>query len=185
MAGSRAFAFGATIAIRRQVLASVGGFTSIVNQLADDYRLGELTREMGLRTVLSEVVVETSVVDRNLGDLVRHELRWLRTIRALRPVGYAFSFITFGVPVTAVGMLLAGGAPVAVEMLAITGLARIMLHIKTRRPGSAALQLLLLPLRDLLSLGLWGWSFATRRVHWRDHHYHVSRDGSAMPVVRI
>jgi ceramide glucosyltransferase len=185
MGGSRSFAFGATIAIRREVLASVGGFTSIANQLADDYRLGELTRGMGLRTVLSEVVVETSVVDRNLGDLIRHELRWLRTIRALRPVGYAFSFITFGVPVTAVGMLLAGGAPLTVDMLAITGVARIMLHMRTRGPGSAALQLVVLPLRDVLSLGLWGWSYVTRRVHWRDHHYHVSHDGSALPVVRF
>ena len=61
MSGSRAFAFGATIALRRKVLADIGGFMPIVNQLADDYRLGELTRRMGLRTVLSEVVVETCV----------------------------------------------------------------------------------------------------------------------------
>jgi hypothetical protein len=39
MFGSRAFAFGATIAIRRHVLRRIGGFASIANQLADDYRL--------------------------------------------------------------------------------------------------------------------------------------------------
>jgi ceramide glucosyltransferase len=96
MAGSRSFAFGATIAIRRQVLASIGGFEAIANQLADDYRLGELTRRMGLRTVLSEVVVETCVDERNLDELLRHELRRLRTIRAVRPAGHALCFITFG-----------------------------------------------------------------------------------------
>ena len=110
MAGSRSFAFGVTIALRRQVLASIGGFTSIADQLADDYRLGELTRRLGLRTVLSEVVVETCVAELNFGDLVRHELRWLRTIRALRPLGYSFSFVTFGVPVALLGALLARGA---------------------------------------------------------------------------
>ncbi len=110
MFGSRAFAFGATIAIRRQVLAGVGGFAAIANQLADDYRLGELTRALGLRTVLSDVVVETCVDERSLGDLVRHELRWLRTIRAVRPLGYSLSFVTFGVPVAMVGCLLAAGA---------------------------------------------------------------------------
>ena len=61
MSGSRAFAFGATIALRRNALAEIGGFGAIANQLADDYRLGELTRRRGLRTVLSDVVVETSV----------------------------------------------------------------------------------------------------------------------------
>lgn len=184
MGGSRSFAFGSTIAIRRQVLAGIGGFMAIANQLADDYRLGELTRRLGLRTVLSDMVVETCVCEGSFGELVRHELRWLRTIRAVRPVGYAFSVVTFGVPVAATGALLADGAVASVVMLAVTALARVMLHVTTRRPGSAASQVMLLPLRDLLSLGLWGWSFVTRRVHWRNNHYRVTRDGSALPIVR-
>ena len=110
------------------MLASIGGFLSIANQLADDYRLGDLTRRLGLRTVLSEVVVETCVAESSFAELVRHELRWLRTIRALRPVGYGFSFVTFGVPVAIVGVVLAGGAAATVAMLGITALARIMLH---------------------------------------------------------
>ena len=185
MAGSRSFAFGVTIALRRQVLAGIGGFTSIADQLADDYRLGELTRRLGLRTVLSEVVVETCVAELNFGDLVRHELRWLRTIRALRPLGYSFSFVTFGVPVALLGALLARGTAPAVGMLAATALARTVLHLFMRRPGSAPFQLAVLPLRDALSLGLWAWSFVTRHVHWREDRYQVTRDGSVQPVVRI
>jgi ceramide glucosyltransferase len=185
MAGSRSFAFGATIAVRRQVLAGIGGFMSIANQLADDYRLGELTRRMGLRTVLSEVVVETCVADPSFGDLVRHELRWLRTIRALRPLGYGFSFVTFGVPVAVLATLLAGGTAPAVGMLAVTALARVMLHCLTRTKGSAPFHFVLLPFRDVLSLSLWAWSFVTRRVHWREDRYQVTRDGSVQPVVRI
>jgi ceramide glucosyltransferase len=178
MAGSRLFAFGATIAIRRHVLASIGGFMTIANQLADDYRLGELTRRMGLRTVLSEVVVETCVDESNLSELLRHELRWLRTIRAVRPVGHALCFITFGIPVAALGSLLAAGALPALAMLAITAVARAMLHSALRRRDSALAHLLLLPLRDTLSFALWGWSFATRRVRWRDDYFQVTRNGA-------
>jgi ceramide glucosyltransferase len=177
MAGSRSFAFGATIAIRRRVLASIGGFMAIADQLADDYRLGELTRRIGLRTVLSDVVVETYVDESNLGELLRHELRWLRTIRAVRPVGHALSFITFGIPVAALGSVLAAGALGALAMLAITALARAMLHSTLRKRGSALAHLLLLPLRDTLSFALWGWSFVTRRVRWRDGHFQVTRNG--------
>jgi ceramide glucosyltransferase len=175
--GSRSFAFGATIAIRRHVLASIGGFMAIANQLADDYRLGELTRRMGLRTVLSDVVVETCVDERSLGELLRHELRWLRTIRAVRPVGHALCFITFGIPVAALGSLLAAGASSALVMLAITAATRVMLHATLRKSGSALSRLLLLPLRDTLSLALWGWSFAARDVRWRQDHFQVTRDG--------
>ena len=184
MSGSRAFAFGATIAMRRKVLADIGGFMSIANQLADDYRLGELTRRMGLRTVLSDVVVETCVDERNFGELVRHELRWLRTIRAVRPMGYALSFVTYGVPVAALGSLLAAGAAAAVAMLGITAAARVMLHLTVRKPGTALSHMLVLPLRDTLSFALWGWGFVTRRVHWRDDHFQVTRDGSVESVVR-
>ena len=184
MAGSRSFAFGATIAMRRQVLERIGGFASIADQLADDYRLGELTRRLGLRTVLSEVVVDVCVAERSFGDLVRHELRWLRTIRAIQPLGYAFTFVTFGVPVAAVGTLLDGGAAPAVGLLAATAAARVMLHLSMREPGRNRTQLVLLPLRDLLISSLWAWSFVTRHVHWRDERYEVTRDGSAQPVVR-
>jgi ceramide glucosyltransferase len=185
MAGSRSFAFGATIAMRRQVLEKIGGFASIADQLADDYRLGELTRRLGLRTVLSEVVVDVCVAESSFGDLVRHELRWLRTIRAIQPLGYAFTFVTFGVPVAALGTLLDGGALPAVALLAATSAARVMLHLSMREPGRNQTQLALLPLRDLLISSLWAWSFVTRHVHWRDERYEVTRDGSAQPVVRI
>ena len=91
MSGSRAFAFGATIAIRRDVLARIGGFR--VDRQSTGRRLstGRVDARIGLRTVLSDVVVETCVDERSFGDLVRHELRWLRTIRALRPLGYSLS----------------------------------------------------------------------------------------------
>jgi ceramide glucosyltransferase len=184
-AGSRAFAFGVSIAIRRQVLTSIGGFTSVANQLADDYRLGELTRRLGLRTVLSDVAVDTHVREHSLGGLVSHELRWLRTIRALRPAGYSLSFITFGVPVTALAALLARGAAGALIMLAIAVLARVLILFAAQPADKRWQRLLLLPFRDFLSFALWIWSFATRRVQWRDDFYQISRDGSAQLVVRI
>ena len=184
MAGSRSFAFGATIAIRRQVLASIGGFKAIANQLADDYRLGELTRRMGLRTVLSDVVVETCVDESSLGELLRHELRWLCTIRSVRPVGHALCFVTFGIPVAALGSLLAAGALGTLAMLAITVVARAMLHSTLRRRDSARAHFLLLPLRDTLIFALWGWSFATRRVRWRDEHFQVTRNGAFRREIR-
>jgi ceramide glucosyltransferase len=71
--GSRSFAFGATIAVRRETLSRIGGFTSIADQLPDDYRLGELTRRKGLRTVLSEVEVQTCVEETGPAALAAHD----------------------------------------------------------------------------------------------------------------
>jgi ceramide glucosyltransferase len=186
LSGSRAFAFGVTIALRRQVLAGIGGFAAIANQLADDYRLGELTRAGGLRTVLSDVVVETCVDERSFAGLVRHELRWLRTIRAVRPLGYGLSFITFSVPVALLGCAISRGAWPAIVLLAVTALGRVVLHLSVRDTASGiARDFAVLPLREALSLLLWAWGFVTRRVHWRDDRFRVTRDGSVQPVMRI
>jgi ceramide glucosyltransferase len=181
-AGSRSFAFGATIALRREVLSQIGGFGAIANQLADDYRLGELTRNAGLRTVLSEVGVDVVVRESSFGSLVQHELRWLRTIRAVRPLAYSFCFITFGTPMALLGALFTRGGSVALTLLTIATVSRLLLHLKRRRVHASAAQMALVPLRDCLSLILWAWSFTNRRVIWRDEHYQVSPDGSALPM---
>ena len=185
MSGSRAFAFGASIALRRDALSRIGGFMSIVDQLADDYRLGELTRGAGLRTVLSDVVVEIAVAERSFADLIGHELRWLRTIRTLRPAGYTFSFVTFTIAVALIGACLSQGALPALMMLVIAVLARCLLHLQTRQAGAGAAQLLIVPFRDMLSLALWALSFRNRRVRWRDDHFEVTSDGSVELVVRV
>lgn len=180
--GYRSFAFGATLAVRRETLARIGGFDALSDQLADDYRLGELIRAQGLSTILSEVEVETVVGERSAAALISHELRWRRTIRNLSPYGYGFSFVTLGVPVTALQLWLSRGTALAAALFGVTALARLAVHLRARPPGASPLRLLLVPLRDALHLSLWIWSFASRRVQWRDDHYRVSRDGAARPV---
>jgi ceramide glucosyltransferase len=179
MAGSRAFAFGATIALRRGVLAAIGGFLPIVNQLADDYRLGEMTRGVGLRTVLSHVYVDTYVNRRTLHDLIRHELRWLRTIRAVRPMGYRLSFVTFSLPVAIAGAWLAAGSPLCLAAIGVTALCRVVIHLTTRTERGRAPRVALLAVRDMLTLTLWGWSFVSRRVQWRGDSFWITPDGTA------
>ncbi len=183
MFGSRAFAFGATIAMRAEVLAAAGGFSAIANQLADDYRLGELTRRMGLRTVLSQVRVDTYVCQQSLPDLVRHELRWLRTIRALRPVGYGLSFVTMGIPVALMGVWLSGGSRACVAAASITTACRLMIHISTRATRATPLLAALIAVRDTLTLVLWMWSFTSRRVQWREDSFRIRDDGSAQRIL--
>ncbi len=185
--GSRSFAFGATIALRRDALSAIGGFPAIADQLADDYRLGELTRGLGLATVLSHVVVETSVDEPSFRQLVQHETRWLRTIRAVRPGGYAASAVTFSLPVAVLGCALAGAGTGALLLLSATAAARVMLHFLVYAPepalGGSRRRLWALPASDVLGFALWCRGFAAREVQWRHQRYRVARDGSAHPII--
>lgn len=187
--GSSSFGFGATIALRRDSLLAIGGFKAFANQLADDYQLGELTRARGLQTVLSDYVVETSVIETSATGLMRHELRWLRTIRAIQPGGYLLMFITFGLPMMLLLALVPTLRPMALPLLAFTAGARAVIHYDAscQRPSPglfALLTLPLLPLRDLLSLGVWATSFASRRVSWAGNEFSVADDGSLHDVAQ-
>ncbi len=180
--GSRAFAFGATIALRRDALDAIGGFQAIADQLADDYRLGELTRRRGQRTVLSDVDVETWVDERSFRQLAQHGLRWLRTIRVVRPAGYAFSAVTFSLPVAVLGCVLAAGSDVTLALLAATVALRLMLHFATHAAAARRPPVWAIPLADALGFALWCTAFVTREVQWRQGRYRVARDGSVQPI---
>jgi ceramide glucosyltransferase len=181
---SRAFAFGATIALTRQVLESVGGFAAIADQLADDYRLGQLTRGLRLRTVLSEVIVDTTVSEPALPELVDHQLRWLRTIRCVRPVGYALAGFTLSVPVALLGTLVSLGQAGTPWLLLLTIACRALLFYIGPSPGRRGLRGLPMALAaDCALFTLWCASFTSQRVRWREADFEVSDDGSVVAVM--
>ena len=166
--GSSAFGFGATLALRADALRAIGGFEAVKDRLADDFWLGELSRRRGLRTLLSDVEVGTDVTETSLGALWSRERRWLQTIRSLNPLGYSFSFITFTLPMLALGLWLA--PTVWNAGLGVLG-AAARLGLYRGRPGQA----LLAPLRDVLLLLEWLSAFFGRSTHWRRHRVAIDR----------
>jgi ceramide glucosyltransferase len=171
--GSSAFGFGATIALRAETLHRIGGFEALKDRLADDFWLGELTRRLGLATVLSDVTVSTDVTERSLAQLWARERRWMQTIRSLNPPGYAFSFVTFTLPMLALGLWL---APMPWSWaLALPGLcARLLLHWRAQpHLGALPLAPILATLRDCLLLAEWLSAFAGSTTRWRGHWLRV------------
>ncbi|WP_116136548.1 bacteriohopanetetrol glucosamine biosynthesis glycosyltransferase HpnI [Trinickia diaoshuihuensis] len=179
--GSRSFGFGATLALRSSVLSDIGGFDALKDCLADDYWLAEYTRRRGMTTVLSEVVVDTDVIEPDFSTLWLRETRWLRTIRSINPLGFAFLFITFTFPWVLAGALLAlhgqagGREAVLAASTALGVCARIGLHARaSRERGEFWRDLPLVPLRDALLAAQWFVAAFGSHVVWR---------GARMPVV--
>jgi ceramide glucosyltransferase len=181
--GSTRFGFGSTIALRRQVLAAIGGFERLSEQLADDFWLGELTRRRGLRTVLSDLVVTTDVTETGLPQLWGHELRWLRTIRSAAPTGFAFMFPTLTWPMLAAGLAIAH-TPLCAAVAAAGVGARLVLHYNARSPGprSGLVRAVgLTILRDCLLLAEWAAALAGTEVRWRDQTLVARGEPTAEP----
>jgi ceramide glucosyltransferase len=181
--GYQGYVSGQTLCLRRDTLQAIGGLRAVANDLAEDYRLGALIRGLGLRIVLSPYVLSAQHHEPNLDALTRHELRWLRTIRVLRPSSFRFLFITFSLPLAVLGIAITATGPAfsttGWALLQITVLARLGCHFVNRLRGDRPLlrDLWLLPMRDLLLC--WGWcrSIFTTRVTWQGKEFDVDADG--------
>lgn len=169
--GSRAFGFGATLALRRETLDGIGGFHAIRDELADDYWLAQRVRDAGLATELSDCVVTTDVAEASARGLARHELRWMRTIQMLNPPGYAGMFVSFGLVAATLGAALTGWAHPGLALLGVTCAARVGLHFAAAPRGPhwgwrACRTLPLVGVRDVLGLVLWAAAYTSRQVAW-------------------
>lgn len=186
--GGGSYASGQTLCLRRQTLEAIGGFQAITSHLADDYRLGELIRGKGFRIVLSPTAVQAEHDEPDLDALTRHELRWMRTIRKLRPRSFRLLFLTFSLPMAIAGFALSAAAAeplltqVARWLGAIVVVARLGVHFAHRIASdqsgrSVVADLWLLPVRDALLGWHWFVSFLSSRICWRGGEFDVDADG--------
>jgi ceramide glucosyltransferase len=142
-------------------------------------------------------MVATDVIEPTFAALWQRETRWLRTIRSVNPLGFAFLFITFPTPwlmagacltevfaTGANGMTHSGPAVVAAVSTCVGVAARLLLHARAARHSlplrgtvtDAAANsftrafwrdLPLLPLRDTLLLSQWISAAFGSHVTWR------------------
>ena len=178
-----AFCFGATMAVRRDILESIGGFERLGSYLADDYMLGMLITQQGYRVHLSSYVVENVLIEHSFKSLFLRELRWARTIRTVQPLGYAFSFIMYSIPLAIVAGLLdeltVDTDIFELGFVAFAVLLRVALHFIVRRvlKVSQGPSPWLVPIRDMLSLLVWATGLLGRDVVWRGHAFSVNSAG--------
>jgi ceramide glucosyltransferase len=178
-------AFGATLACRRDALAAIGGFRALVDYLADDYMMGELISRRGLRVALAPYLVSNVVAERDLPGLIFHELRWARTFRTVRPLSYAGSVFTHGIPLACVLLAVAGPTPAVVTALAVNVLIRCAGRVALYRHLGLPLRwstTWLVPVRDVLSFALWALSFLGHEVRWGGERFSVDAEGRLHPV---
>jgi len=175
------FALGASMAVRREALAKIGGFESLVDYLADDYQLGNKVCRAGYRLELSDYFLESVIHREGLSTVLSRQLRWARTMRASRPGGYFVSGITQPFPMALMALIVSGFSASGVAAALLLYLVRcgIALTFSRRylKDGIFPRWLWLLPLRDLLAFATWALSFLGSRVRWRGHIYRLLEGG--------
>jgi ceramide glucosyltransferase len=179
------YAYGASIAVRRQALERIGGFPALADYLADDYQLGNRLAKAGFRLRLLPYVVDTVLDSVTLGDVWRHQLRWARTYRVCQPAGWFFSVLTHTVLWGVLAAVVTGGstlgwglfgAALTARLTSLAAILGLLGDAGTRR------RLAFVPAKDLVTSTVWLAAFLGREVTWSGQVLRVEADGRMLPV---
>lgn len=169
------FAVGPTIMARRSALESIGGFRRMKDYLAEDFILGKLAAEAGYGVMLSSYVVEHHLGSANFRANAAHRLRWARSTRRSRPLGYLGLALTMPLAwALAVFALTPAWWPVLPLALAIRAASAYMVSMRVLH---ARVNWLLMPLEDLAACVFWFAGFFGRTIEWRGRRYRLHSDG--------
>lgn len=187
------FALGAVMAARVESLRQIGGFSALIDCLADDYQLGHRIANEGGRIEICPVVVECWSAPMSWAAVWKHQLRWARTIRACQPAPYFFSIVS-NPTLWPLLWFLSKPDSLSASFLANVVVLRLVsaLHLQARLAGRGAAPSFregdatanyqaswwMPPLKDLLQACIWVASFLGNTVEWRGERLRLRPDGT-------
>jgi ceramide glucosyltransferase len=172
------FALGCTVAVRRSVLEDMGGFGYLQEFLAEDFVIGQRAAELGHGVLFSSYVIEHRIGSQQMMPNLGHRMRWARSTRRSRPLGYWGQIFTYPLPLA---LLLCAVYPSAWPVLFLTMILRGAAALATARDivhdPVTQRQWWLLPIQDVIGFFVWISGFVGDKIIWRNRKCTVLRDG--------
>jgi ceramide glucosyltransferase len=174
------FGLGPTTVVRKDALASIGGYAALKDYIAYDFAIGNLIAKAGYRVVLSGHIIDHVVNQKSFRRMWQNQLRWAQTTRYSRPKGHFGSGLIFSMPYGLLGFFAAG-------LLGHWGLGALLLGVSVAnrlleawlvgwmvvRDPQIRRAPWLYPLRDLLGFMVWFASYLNLRYVWRDSRFEL------------
>ncbi|MGO8796191.1 MAG: bacteriohopanetetrol glucosamine biosynthesis glycosyltransferase HpnI [Candidatus Sulfotelmatobacter sp.] len=174
------FGLGPTTVVRRDSLASIGGYTALKDYIAYDFAIGNLIEKAGYRVVLSAHPINHVVSQKSFRHMWQNQLRWAQTTRYSRPKGHFGSGLIFAMPYGILGFIAAAGLghwKAGLLLLAIAVINRLaeawLVGWTVVRDPQIRRAPWLYPLRDLLGFAVWFASYLNLRYVWRDSRFEL------------
>jgi ceramide glucosyltransferase len=178
------FGLGPTIAVRKQALEKIGGYTRVGQYFSNDFVIGNFIADADYRVVLSHHVIDHVVAPMKFRDMWDRQLRWAQGTRYSRPWGHIGSGLVFAMPYGILGFIAAaslGHTQLGIALLAAALLNRLLecrvVGWKVVHDPAARRSIWLYPLRDISGFVMWCASYLTRQVMWRNNLYEFAEGG--------
>jgi ceramide glucosyltransferase len=174
------FGLGPTTVVRKDALASIGGYTALKDYIAYDFAIGNLIAKAGYRVVLSGHIINHVVNQASFRSMWQNQLRWAQTTRYSRPKGHFGSGLIFAMPYGLLGFFALAGLGHWATGLLVLGVALMNRLAEAWLVGWGVVRdpeirraPWLYPLRDLLGFAVWFASYLNLRYVWRDSRFEL------------
>ena len=169
---------GKSILMSRTALDAIGGLAAVGDYLAEDYLLGLAVRKAGFRVVLSAHTIDTAETSKSaLAAWSRHR-RWGMMRGRLGGPAYAAELLANPLPWFVGALAYSADQPglvlAAIALLGIRYGAEAASEWDGGHPHTGS-SFLLLPLRDLILVGLFWAGLVGRKTSWRGRSIIVGR----------
>jgi ceramide glucosyltransferase len=174
------FGLGPTTVVRKDSLASIGGYAALRDYIAYDFAIGHLIAKAGYRVVLSGHIIDHVVNQKSFRHMWQNQLRWAQTTRYSRPKGHFGSGLIFAMPYGLLGLIsavLLGHWRIGTLLLSVAVLNRLieawLVGWTVVRDPEIRRAPWLYPLRDMLGFAVWFASYLRLRYVWRDSRFEL------------
>ena len=170
---------GKSMFLRREALEQIGGFQSAGHVLAEDYMLGQAIVQAGYRVVTAALPVPAWHEGWTLERFISRHLRWAVMRRSVSRSAYLVELLLTPGPLLMLLLVFGSWSSVGVSRpwlagaLGVEQLLALVTFARMTGRSVPLLALLINPLRQWLTLGIWvlGWFIET--VEWRGTAYRV------------
>ena len=180
---------GKSMFLRREALERIGGFESVGGYLAEDYVIGRAVVDAGFRVVTAGMPVATWNEGWTLGKFARRHLRWAVMRRQVSRPAYLVELLLTPGPILLLVLLIGWGVPSMVvdsrwvaSGLALDQLLDAVTYSRVSGRLAPWRTLLLNPLRQWLTLAIWGLGWFVHTVEWRGKSYRVGVGSRLEPL---
>ena len=183
------FALGPATVTTREHIEEIGGLQESGLYYADDFALGNMIEQSGLKVILSRSIIEHVVPRGSFLTSIRHQLLWMKNNRYLRPKGHIGVGLTFAMPYALLGFI--SSLFLHNDLLAIAWLLTGAVNCVGRSiligwgvvgDSTALRKSWLYPLRDLVGFGVWSAAWFGNKIRFRGQLYALLQSGKVERV---
>jgi ceramide glucosyltransferase len=170
---------GKSLLVHREDFARVGGLEAFADASGEDYLLGRAFHANGIVACTSEATRQVLGERLGLGSFFERQRRWATLRRQMSPATFYCleHFTYFGIPLVLACVGLLSWSWVGLAFLfKMTG-DGMLIAAYVREPPRL-LDVLFLPVKELLLLGAWLSAMVNRQISWRGRSLQVEGNGS-------